>query len=212
MGKLHQGLLGMFTGRAGPVTGFIRNGQPLVRISRNSGTPKKTPARLAQQGKLSIANDFTRAFTKTAFLNKSFPPYGHTGTGYNRATSALLNLAISGEYPNLYISYPLALVSQGPLPVAEEVHAQLDPAGNIEFSWANNSGIGTAKSSDKVILVAFFPQLKESVYSIGPALRKDGRAKLQMEHYSGYSAETWVGFLSSNEKDASDSVYAGRVG
>lgn len=211
MGKLPQGLLGMFIGRAGPVTGFIRNGQPLVRISRNSSAPKKTPARLAQQGKLTVANNFTRAFTQSGFLNKSFPAYGHTGSGYNRATSAILNRAISGEHPNLYIAYPLALVSQGPLPVAEEVGSLPDAEGNIQFYWADNSDTGTAKASDKVILVAYFPELKKAVYTIGDATRKEGRATLETKDYNGYTAETWVGFLSSNEKNASDSVYAGRV-
>ncbi len=211
MGKLPQGLLGMFTGRAGPVTGFIRNGQPLVRISRNSIKPKQTPARIAQREKLKICNGFTGAFSETGFFNKSFPAYGHTGTGYNRATSAIMHLAISGVYPHLLISYPLVLVSKGPLPVAENARSQADPEGNIKFLWTDNSGIGTAKARDKVILVAFFPEINEAFFSIGDAERGEGQAILETKNFNGFVAETWIGFLSNHEKDASDSVYAGRV-
>ena len=211
MGKLNQGLLGSFTGKTGPVTGYIRNGQPMVRISRNSVTAKKTPARMAQQEKIRICNGFTRTFSGSDFFKKCFPAYGHTGHGYNRATSAIMNLAISGEYPNLQISYPLVLISKGPLPMAENAFTQSDVEGNIEFSWTDNSGNGTAKSSDKVILVAFFPEINEAVFSIGDGERAHGRAILDTRNFKGLLAETWIGFLSNDEKDAGDSVYAGRV-
>ena len=42
------------------------------------------------------------------------------------------------------------------------------------------------------------------------ALRKDGQAILNTQQMQGVTAETWIGFLSHDEKDASDSVYSGQ--
>jgi hypothetical protein len=122
-----------------------------------------------------------------------------------------MNRAISGEYPYLQISYPLVLISKGPLPFAENAIAQPDAEGNIEFSWMDNSGMGTAKETDKVILVAFFPETNEAVFNIGDAKRADAQATLHTKNFKGSIAETWIGFLSHDETDASDSVYAGKV-
>ncbi|MEO7316841.1 MAG: DUF6266 family protein, partial [Ginsengibacter sp.] len=61
------------------------------------------------------------------------------------------------------------------------------------------------------ILVAFFPEKNEAVFSICDAKRADGHCLLETKVFKGFIAETWIGFLSNDEKDASDSVYAARV-
>jgi|ERR1019366_8925080 hypothetical protein len=73
------------------------------------------------------------AFSGNGFFNKAFPAYGDTGTGYNRATSTIMNLAINGKYPDTFISYPLVLISKGLLPAAEKASAAIDETGNILF-------------------------------------------------------------------------------
>src|SRR5258706_15231405 len=103
MAKIPNGILGVLLGKAGPVSGYMRNGQNILRTSTRRKDNKITPERTAQREKIKVCNDFTRAFTGTGFFNKSFPPYGDTGTGYNRATSAVMNLAITGSYPDTRI-------------------------------------------------------------------------------------------------------------
>ena len=80
--------------------------------------------------------------------------------------------------------------------------------GNISFSWIDNSGDGTAKKNDRAILVAYFPESQESVFSFTNAERKDGMAKLEMGPAKG-TAQTWLGFLSADEANAANSVYTG---
>jgi hypothetical protein len=82
---------------------------------------------------------------------------------------------------------------------------------NILFRWEDNTGTGTAKANDKVILVAYFTDVKKAVFTIGAAIRKDGEAFLKTTQDRGKIAETWIGFLSNDEEDAADSVYCGRV-
>ena len=211
MGKIPNGILGELIGKLGPVTGYVRNGQKLVRTAGTYSSPKSTPRRLQQREKIKVCNDFTRAFSRTGFFNKTFPSYGDTGTGYNRATSAIMNLAIMGSYPNTSISFPLVLISRGPLPAAANVATVANAEGNLLFTWGDNSGTGTARANDKVILVAYFPAINQMIYSINAATRDDCQALLETKIMKGYEAETWIGFLNDAEKDAANSVYAGNV-
>ena len=211
MARIPDGILGGFIGTAGNVTGYMRNGKNFVRSKRRKSSKPKSPKRLAQQQKIKVCNDFTKAFSGTGFFAKSFPSYGDTGTGYNRATSTIMNLAITGTYPSTLISYPRVLISKGPLPCAENAEVAVDTEGNMLFAWTDNTGIGTAKASDKAILVVYFPELKQAITSIGNATRNEGQAFLETSIMKGNAAETWIGFLSHNEKNAADSVYTGAV-
>ena len=211
MGKSPEGILGVLTGRIGPVSGYRRNGQNILRVAHSRTQSKNTPARAAQRDKIKVCNDFTRAFAGTGFFNKSFPSYGDTGTGYNRATSAIMNLAITGTYPDFAISYPLALISRGSMPPAINVAATLTAEGNILFSWTDNSETGTAKQNDQVVLVAYFRELNQIVYSFGAAMRADCQANLVTDKIKGFAAQTWLGFISHDEKDAANSVYSGAI-
>jgi hypothetical protein len=44
-----------------------------------------------------------------------------------------MNLAITGTYPDMIISYPLELISKGPLPASEKASAAICETGNILF-------------------------------------------------------------------------------
>jgi hypothetical protein len=211
MGKITNGIVGEIIGQVGNVTTYLRNGENIVRIARTRHDGKTTPARMAQREKIKVCNDFTRAFSGTGFFNKTFPAYGTGSTGYNRATAAIMNLAITGNYPDTRLDYKEVLVSKGALPAPVQATAMADEQANIVFSWADNSGNGTAKADDLVILVAYFPELRQAIFSIGSATRADGNALLKTQVLKGFTAETWLGFLSNDEKNASNSGYSGRV-
>ena len=211
MATIPAGILGHFIGKAGNITGYMRNGKNFVRSRPRKSNIPASPARLAQQQKIKVCGEFTRAFSGSGFFNTTFPAYGHSGTGYNRATSAIMHLAIIGSYPDTAIAYPQVLISKGPLPGAVNASATVNEEGYIVFSWEDNTGTGTAKENDKVIVVAYFPSEKKAIFNTGIALRKDGEAILEIPQMQGTAAETWIGFLSNDEKDASDSAYSGEV-
>lgn len=211
MATIINGILGSFTGTAGNISGYMRNGKNFVRSRRRKSSAPMTPKRLAQQQKIKVCNEFTRPFCGSGFFNKTFPAYGHSGTGFNRATSAIMNLAIVGTYPDTGIEYAQVLISKGPLPAARNASAGLNSEANLLFSWEDNTGTGSAKANDKVILVAYFPGNKTAFFTIGAAMRKEGKAVLEIPNTAGKTAETWIGFLSIDKKDASGSVYSGKV-
>ncbi|HEY9363121.1 MAG TPA: DUF6266 family protein [Chitinophagaceae bacterium] len=210
MAILTQGILGPVTGRTGPVVSYIRFGKNITRSLSNSKRNKiETPARKMQRQKIKVCNEFTKAFTGTGFFNKSFPAYGNTGSGYNRATSAIMNLAIV-SHPETTIAWPKVLISKGPVASVDVGSASINEAGNIVFTWIDNTGTGTAKGNDKAILVAYFPESKEAVYQFSDATRNAGWAILEMNSKKGVM-ETWLGFLSADEKNAANSVYTGKL-
>jgi len=90
-------------------------------------------------------------------------------------------------------------------------HSSSEHDGSILFRWEDNTGNGTAKANDKVILVAYVPAPKTAFFIIGAAMRKDSHAVLETTNMRGEIAETWIGFLSNDEEDAADSAYCGRV-
>jgi Family of unknown function (DUF6266) len=210
MAILTQGILGPVIGKTGPVVSYIRFGQNITRIRSNSSRNRiETPKRKTQRDKIKVCNEFTKAFSGTGFFNKSFPAFGHTGSGYNRATSAVMNRAIISD-PGIMLSYPRVLISQGPVPSVDYASALVNGNGDIAFSWTDNTGTGTAKENDTAIMVAYFTETKEAVYKFSNATRKDLTAVLETGLQKG-TAETWIGFLSADEKNAADSVYAGRI-
>lgn len=209
MAKIINGINGSFTGTVGTVTGYTRNGVSFMRSRHRRKDHVKSEARLAQQQKIKLCNEFTKPFSGSGFFNKSFPANGSSGTGYNRATSAIMNLAII-QNPVPTLSYPLVFISRGILPAAVQASALANNDGNIVFNWTDNTGTGTAKEDDKVLMVAYFPESKEAVYTISNAIRKDGKAILEMNLRKGI-AETWMGFISADETNAADSVYTGSI-
>jgi hypothetical protein len=209
MARMPHGILGGLIGTIGPVTGSIRFGVPVLRSKPRKTAYKLTPKRKAQQLKMKVVLPFIKAFTGTEFFKKSFPRYGGTKTGYNLAVSYNMNMALTGTYPDIELSYPLVLISRGHLPKALNASVIADEEGNLEFSWEDNSDIGKAKASDKVLLVAYCPEKEEVIFSTVAGQRDQCRATLRTTKWKGENIETWIGFINEEETDASDSVYTG---
>ncbi|MBV9963344.1 MAG: hypothetical protein JO072_13955 [Parafilimonas sp.] len=211
MARTSEGILGAFVGTIGPVTGYVRNGQNILRSSASNVKYKPTALRSAQLEKLKVCNRFTKTFSGTGFFNKSFPAYGNTGNGYNRATSVLMNQALIGDYPHIHLSYQHVMISKGKLPSA--LHAAAVPMKNksIYFNFSDNSSTGTASASDVVILVAHSEALQQTIFSLNAGFRKNCEAILEASIFKNQLVETWMGFLSSDGTHASNSVYTGRI-
>lgn len=211
MATIPQGILGKLKGRVGPVTGYDRYNQTILRSSRNNVVFKQTAARTAQQEKIRITNYFTVAFKNTGFFSKTFPAYGGKGSGYNRATKAIMNQALVGVYPHIHLDYAKVLVAQGKIPAAENAGAVAGNNGNIQFNFTDNSNTGTAAATDKVVLLAYAEALQQVVFNLHAGLRKDGTAILPASQFKGYTVQTWIAFLSNDETNGSDSVYTGSI-
>ena len=105
----------------------------------------------------------------------------------------------------------MVLISQGPLPAPVDALANPDGEGNFLFTWADNTGTGTAKADDKVVLVAYFTEMKQIIYSLNAGMRAGGQAILDTHDMQGPWCRNMDGFVSADETNAADSVYTGGV-
>src|SRR5678815_4562873 len=96
MARIPNGILGEFIGTAGNVSGYMRYGTNFLRTRRRKSNMMMTPARMAQQQKIKVCNEFTKPFAGRDFFNKTFPAYGKKNSACNRATSALMSQAVVG--------------------------------------------------------------------------------------------------------------------
>jgi hypothetical protein len=209
--KIPDGILNVLLGKLVPVTNYGRAAENIFAPAKANKSRNTSFQRTTQREKIKVCNEFTRAFSGKNFFNKTFPCYNKPGTGINKAINIIMDVGITGSYPHSRISYPQVLVSKGLLPGAENAAAADNEEHNILFSWTDNTGNGTAKATDKVILVAYFPAAKKAIYSVDAALRKDCRAYLETTAMEGYNAETWIGFISEDEEDAANSRYTGTI-
>lgn len=209
MARIPNGILGEFIGTAGNVSGYMRMGTNFIRSRRRPSSKPPSPARLAQQQKIRVCNEFTRLFSGRGFFDKTFPARVKTATGYNKATSALMRLAVSGSYPDIRLNWNAVRISEGGMPPAINAGAATTGAA-IAFSWSDNSGDGTARASDRVVTVAYFPEQQQLIFDLNAGYRSDCLAVLDTKAVLGH-AHTWIGFVSGDGGDAADSVYTGVV-
>ena len=208
MGTINKGILGGFSGKVGNVVGGTWKGIDYMRSksSRRNFTP--TQPQLEQQLKFTEAIRFVQ--TMSGLVEISFRNFAIRKTGINSALSYTLKNAITGTYPLYTIQYADALVSRGDLPNVL-APAVVSGAGSIlTWSWTDNSGVGIAKPTDKAMLVAYCPALKQCIYTTGSASRSALTDSLNLAAFSGQDVYTWIGFISDNGQDVANSIYTDR--
>jgi hypothetical protein len=208
MGKVINGLHGIFTGRIGNMIYYVLNGENVCReIGENLNPP--TERQLKARAEVKMIGKFLSALS--AFINVGFstepPKAGYNS--YNFAMKYNRNNIIKGTYPNLEIAYDKVLVSKGVLKPARNFVA-VKTAHSIKFSWDTNPKMAWPESTDQVMMLAYFVESKKIVYSLFGNSRLSGSDELQIpESMAGEQMETYISFISVNRKGVADSIYTG---
>jgi hypothetical protein len=210
MGRIQKGVLGGFSGTVGTVVGSNWKG---IDVMRSKPTVKKnrtpTQKQLEQQARFATGIGFAR--TINDLLMQTYKGYAKQMTGANRALSGILKSQIAGTYPNYTIAYNQVSISRGPLPSAESASASGGTPGTIEFSWINiESGVGKAKPTDQVLLVAYCPENNRAVYRKGAA-RSALTDTLTVNGFMNKVVQTWLTFVSEDGYLIADSIYTGQI-
>jgi hypothetical protein len=207
MAKLTQGINGPFSGKVGAVVGYTWKGIPVMRGRPSARTKPFTPKELNQQAKFRIMNRFLRP--ANSLLNVTFAHLAVRMSAFNKAFSYNIKNAITGVAPNLAIDYGMALVSRGDLPGAESATVSTVSPGLLQFTWTDNSGKGNAKATDKAYVAVYSEELGNWDYRLDIATRSQGKCEMIMMNFPGKLVQTFIGFISADGKDASDSLYTG---
>jgi hypothetical protein len=209
MGIHNQGILGGFSGKVGKVIGSNWKGKEVMRglprINKNRVPSEK---QAIQQAKFALVSGFIMPFV--GLLNETFKDYAKDMTAFNSASQYTLAKALTGTYPDFALDYSRCLLAKGPLHNAAAPTSNSTVAGEIAFSWVDNSGFNNALATDTSILMAYCEELNQAIYfRPGPA-RSAAAAILAMPGYSGKTFHTWLSFI-SEKGELATSTYTGAV-
>jgi Family of unknown function (DUF6266) len=208
--KITDRLFNILIGKLVPVTGYSRHIENVFMPLSHRAENKQVSPKLMQAEKIRITKNFVAAFGIRNFFETTFPAASGPLNGSRLASQMIMDQAIVGSYPHSRLSYPQLLISKGTLPGAPDAAAADDEQHNILFNWNSNTANDAAKGSDTVVIVAYFPEVKKVIYSM-TAKREEGKALLDTSEMEGCNAETWIGFVSQDTKDAANSRYTGTI-
>jgi len=210
MGRISKGILGGVSGTVGTVVGANWKGIDYIRSKAVSRSSNTSLSQEVQRAKFKLVAAFLNSMKD--LLQFSFSDFANKMTGRNHALGYTIKNAVTGIYPDLELQYSMVLVARGSsLPNADNPAAVSTAAGKIGFSWTNNSGIGAARPEDRSILVAYCPELKQSLFTASGAARSTGSAVLNVPAFSGKLVHSWIAFISENGREVSTSIYTGQL-
>jgi len=209
MGTIKQGILGGFSGKVGTVIGGSWKGISYMRSQAQSVKNPRTDGQLSQRSKFALALDFLKPLTD--IVRTGFKLYTNKQTAFNAAMSYTLANAISGDYPDYELNFASTLISRGALTSATNGVAT-SANGSVTVTWGDNTGVGTAKATDKALIAVLNADKGEAVtVSAGEARSTATQSVSVPADWMGQEVQVYLGFISADAKEVANSVYLGAV-
>jgi len=210
MSTIKQGILGGFSGKTGTVIGSSWKGIAVMRGIAPSIAQPNTEAQLAQRAKFSVVGKFLRPLIP--FLRIGFKSQAVKMSGFNAAISYNLQNALTGTYPDYDVDYTKALISEGTLPGALNPEVTATVAGEIGYTWDDNSSDTNASTNDKSLLVVYNPTKKRAVTVIDGNTRAGGSQSITLPSaFTGDEVQCFISFGNATRSVVSNSEYVGGI-
>lgn len=218
MATIENGILGGFSGKAGPIVGYQRLGKWVIR---------QRPSYSAKMKQGSELQRVSRAlFTKAQVLLSPVLDLVRIGfkleakarqiTAHNAAKSYQLRNAFT---ENGDIEFSKVAFCRGSLPLAASMQVERLEDG-IKFTWSPTSIEKDASHRDQVMLIAYDNDMTDQIgkpkpkaYSLlSGARRYEGEEVLKISEQSrGHCLHTYMAFISDDREFISNSVYLGEI-
>jgi len=170
----------------------------------------QTEAQMNQRAKFSTVLKFLQPLTP--FLRIGFKNEAIGKTAFNAAMSFNIQNAISGTYPAYEIDYSKALVSRGTLPAALNPEVTSTTAGEIKYTWADNSSDTNAMADDKALLVVYNPARWQAITVVDGNTRTGGSQTITLPaNFSGDEVQCFIAFQNANQSVLSNSQFVGGI-
>ncbi len=209
MGTLLNGINGPFKGRVGDVVGYMWKKKAVIRSLPGKMKKPLSPLQIQQHAKFALMNHFMNR--AKSLLNITYGHLVENMTGFNKAFSYNVKNAIAGNHPDLKIDYSRVLLGRGDLTNVSTAGAKSSSEGMLEFSWTDNSGTGSAKSTDQVFAAIYSEEKNTCIYGLNIASRDAGKTAIVITRLKGKEVQAYIGFMSEDGKDATDTSYLGSV-
>ncbi len=209
MAILKHGISGPVEGSIGTLNYYVVNGKNIVRSRRKKSTIPASTKQLAVRQRMKIASGFLKQLVEFVTIGFANAVREGSGSAYNIATAEVLSHAIKGAYPDYELDYTKVVLSSGTLLPA--IHPAVDCIeGRLVFNWQPEEE--WPDSNDRVMMVAYCPELNEAVYNLVGARRSAGTDVLDLDiSWSGKAVETYISFRSERKEVLAASLYTGRI-
>ena len=210
MGTYNKGILGPFSGKVGTVVGASWRGKFVMRSLPTKTDKLPTEIQLLQREKFSLVSEFLTPIAPV--ITKYFGSGSGELTRRNQAMSYHMKEAVTFVDPVYEMMYNKVQISKGDLVGLQNPTAVSIIAAKIKFSWEDNSGQGTAKPTDQLVVVLYAPVDGLYYYNLAAALRSDTTVSLTLPSYfSGLELQAWICFAAADGKAYATSNYMGAV-
>ena len=207
MGKIKQGIMGGFAGKVGPVIGTSWKGKAVMRSRALSFNDRNSQAQQEQRARFRLLSKFFSAIG--SFVSVGFRSRAVEMTAPNAALSANIGEAITGTFPNYEIDFAKVMVSAGSLDLPFNAQASVD-SNTLNITWADNSGMGSAKATDKVMVLLYNKTKNQSISDFDVASRSERTGSVTIPTaWNSDSVEVWLAMNSLDGTMTSKSAYKG---
>ena len=210
MGTYNKGILGPFSGKVGTVVGANWRGKDVMRSlpKKTNRTPSETQ-KLQRQLFTTVAEFLTPI---SPVLSLYFGRRGGEQSRRNQAMSYHMRDAVEYVDPNFDILYNKVLISKGDLVGVQNASGSSPSTAAIKLNWEDNSGQGSAKAADQLVVVLYAPAEDLYHYQLNAATRDAGTVGLTLPtFFAGLEVQTWITFASADNASYATSVYLGAV-
>ncbi|PNW27870.1 DUF6266 family protein [Formosa algae] len=208
MATLHQGILGGFSGKVGPVIGSKYRGKNILRSVPTKSTKPISAAQQRQRDKFKMVLQFLTPIK--VLLNDTFGKQVGSKSPYNQAMSYHMREAVKQMPTGFTMDYAKVLVGMGGLCGIEQPTVQTTPAHTLHITWDDNSTQGMAYPTDAFLAVVYAPALQQFDYVTGQSERVNEQDVLAIpERFYGETVHVWATFTNSDLDLTATSKYLG---
>jgi hypothetical protein len=205
---------GPFKGFNGTYDGItyyqLKDGTTVAKKKNSPSTKPPTEKQLSVMIDTKLVSEFMKPFKSFIDVGYALAAEKVFKNPHNVMVSHIRKDTLEGESTERKINLSKLLVTKGDLPSAIEIAAEVTDQG-LAVNWSTELVYKESHHSDQVMMLAYFPELKETVYVLSGAPRYTGHDLLPLKGINkGYTAEVYISFITDHHKRISNSVYLGQ--
>lgn len=211
MARVKNGLLGMITGKIGPLVVYSMYGKVYARTIPSVTTGRlRSPAQQAQNYKMKLITGLLNScidFIKIGYRTKSIK---HNKTPQNLSHSYNMKHGVTGTFPEQRINWEMVQLSSGSLPAPENLTVSLQDQ-NITLHWETKTKLMHDEANQQTMILLYCTDTQQVYSEIYKGSKKDRQQTLALKTRTelGYTYHLYFCFKNLLDDEVSDSVYGG---
>ena len=205
MAKQMAGILGGYSGKVGPVVGYVWNGKPCVRACPQWVKNPRTAAQMEHRKMFKQEVQLAAKMSWAVGTTMRDEARANGMTAYNLFVK-LNQHAFGMEDERLTVDYSSLILSVGNVASVSVKSMEWTSDNVLDVRYER----GTGSSFDHLYLYAYIPDLEQG-FLAAPAYRRDKRVALALpDYYAGHTAHVYL-MVQTADGRWCNSVYAGEI-